>query len=823
MTSDALVPDRTRKSLVTGALRELAFAVQAMELYPSKSPVVLEAVKRARSGLIPLVQHGGLTLEVLSSSLVLDGREVGSGHEPIRKLAAKLHHRRVARLTLDPSMNDHSLLVLAQAAGTDRHELEGGGGVPGLLSQLRATGIRVELLELDRLFDSTGDAVDDEDVWDRMLHQFQDVTSELGAGWAELLENPERLTEFLEWILDHAGSEEELADYSTVDLLRQAIGRVGGAVPEADAEQLEPMGRSFSALYDQLSPEALIELLVEPLMLATGPAPYGPGPANVGGMADPADPVGGDAVAEGEVGQGEVGFADGDGGDAAAEPGMQEVDGAGSGEVGDVAGRGDRTPIDAMRVIARGLERPQVEDLIVYTIQTREPTSSRVVQLFARLLDERHDRGEIADAVGRAFQGGDSGAVGLASAWPNLHDVLLGEAPEPYVSQRYAATLERLEDGLVPGAALWALDRIQPRFGEMDPLFLLRRKSEILLSLLERETDATEYADLAIELEKALPEFVLHEEYALVERVFATLAGHRDPANGRPAAQREIASEVLARFCNRHTLLQLVRSLTGKPSHAVLTGIRIFTHLGAMAVPALLSALWQEKSRPGRLLLLKVLTSLGDDVVPEIEKHLEDERWFVVRNLVWIIRELGTPELVRPLSLTVRHPDARVRRESVLALGKIGGPEAAELLLTCVDDVDLETRLAAIRGVGLSGLRRAVPVLRPNLDLPNWHGRNSALLEVSIVALARLGDQPSIPQFRQHARRPLLFPQGRRVVRDAARWALQTLHAPDRHPWHERAARVRRRLESLVGSTPPGSPDTPGGRDGGDGGDGADR
>lgn len=766
MSPDALVPERTRQSLVTGALRELAFAVQAMELYPSKSPVVFDAVKRARAGLAPLVQHGGLTIEVLSSSLVVQGSEVGAGHDTIRKLAEKLHHRRVARLALDPSMNDHSLLALAQAAGMDRHELEAGGGVPGLLGQLRATGVRVELLELDRLFDTAGDALEEENVWERMLNRFQDATSELNLGWAELLEDSERLAEFLEWVLEHAGSEEELAEYSTVDLLRLAIGHVGGAAPELDAEALESMARSFSALYDQLSPEALIELLVEPLMLAGA---EGPVPA----MGAPDD------AADDQAGQAPLAA---DGPDESAATGVT---------------------IDATREIARRLERPQVEDLIVYTIQTREPTSSRVVQLFARLLEDRGDRVDIAAAVGRAFQGGDRGAAGLAQAWPNLHDVLLGEAPEPYVSHRYATTLEQLETGVPVGAVLWTLDRIQPRFGEMDPLFLLRRKCEILLSLLDRETDATEYADLAIELEKALPEFVLHEEYELVERVFAILARHRDPEGGRPPAQREIASEVLARFCNRHTLLQLVRSLMGKPSPAVHMGIRIFSHLGAMAIPALLSALWQEKSRPGRLLLLRVLTNLGDDVVPEIEKHLEDERWFVVRNLVWIIRELGTPELIRPLSLTVRHPDARVRRESVLALGKIGGPEAAELLLTCIEDDDLETRLGAIRGVGLSGLRRAIPALRPNLDLPNWHGRNSALLEVSIVALARLEDRGSIRQFRRHAHRPLLFPDGRRLVRDAARWALQTLHVPHVSRLDTVTAWARRRLRLGPGEASP--------------------
>ena len=57
----------------------------------------------------------------------------------------------------------------------------------------------------------------------------------------------------------------------------------------------------------------------------------------------------------------------------------------------------------------------------------------------------------------------------------------------------------------------------------------------------------------------------------------------------------------------------------------------IFKDLGPMAVPALLEALSQERSRPIRVHLVRMLAAIGDPALPEIQKHLRDKRWFFVR------------------------------------------------------------------------------------------------------------------------------------------------------------------------------------------------
>ncbi|MEX1256855.1 MAG: HEAT repeat domain-containing protein [Gemmatimonadota bacterium] len=733
MASPEVVPDRTRQTLLDGAIRELGFAVQAMELYPAGSPVVTEAIQRAHAGLFPLLRHGPVQLDVLPSSFRADGREIGEGNAVVGRLAGKLHHRRVARLDLDALLVPETLSGLAEALGQDRAELEARGGLDHYLQSRHLPGLSATLLQLEQAFQEDGRAVEGDQAWDTLLLGFQVAQERPDISWQTLAASPEKFRALLEWLVKGADMPEELSAHSRVDLLRLACQNAGQAAIGMGAAQLELILREIRDVYAGIHPEVWMELLAEPMTLEEG----------MGGFTE----------------------GDGDAGSRVPSPGTE--------------GREERAgPVDLTKAIARGLERSQLEELIVYSVENRGRASSRVMQLFSRILEGREDRKEIAEAAMAALagkKGGPDDSAGLLQHWPDLQDVLLGEDPGPFVSRRYQATLELLDTEGAGSEEFWPMERIRPRMREMDPTFLLRRKSEIFLSLLERESEVEEYLLLANELEKALPEFVVHQEYDLVERLIATFARHRKVEDGRPVRQRDVAEQVLDRFCNRHTLLQLVRSFLGKPARTVEAGARIFPHLGSLAIPPLFTALSQEKSRPGRLLLLQILSRMGPGVGPAIEAHLYDERWYVVRNLVSIVREIGDPQFVEHLRITIRHPDARVRRESAQALANIGGAAAGELLIAAVDDEDRETQVASIQGVGKSGLIRGVPRLRPILRLSNRRGNNSDLIEAAAVALGRLGDTESVGRLQELSRTPWLYAERRRSVALAARWALQSL------------------------------------------------
>jgi HEAT repeat protein len=127
------------------------------------------------------------------------------------------------------------------------------------------------------------------------------------------------------------------------------------------------------------------------------------------------------------------------------------------------------------------------------------------------------------------------------------------------------------------------------------------------------------------------------------------------------------------------------------------------------------------------------------------------------------------------LRIIINHQDVRVRREAVRSMAKLRDEAAARVLLSAVDDADPEVRLLALRSLGTSGARVAVPRLREIVRLPNRTGKNTELIRAAAIALGRIGADEAIGDIEKAAKRPLLFGRRRLAACEAARWAAATL------------------------------------------------
>src|SRR5437867_4181297 len=79
---------------------------------------------------------------------------------------------------------------------------------------------------------------------------------------------------------------------------------------------------------------------------------------------------------------------------------------------------------------------------------------------------------------------------------------------------------------------------------------------------------------------------------------------------------------------------------------------------------------------------------------------LEHREWFVVRNVAELIGELGMDEAVPALARRLEHDDERVRRAVALALAKIGTRSAAEPLRRALRDKSADVRIQVALGIG---------------------------------------------------------------------------------------------------------------------------
>jgi hypothetical protein len=71
---------------------------------------------------------------------------------------------------------------------------------------------------------------------------------------------------------------------------------------------------------------------------------------------------------------------------------------------------------------------------------------------------------------------------------------------------------------------------------------------------------------------------------------------------------------------------------------------------------------------------------MGGSAVPAILEKLSHPRWYFVRNLCFLLGEMGARGAAKGLVRVLDHPDLRVKREVILALGKLKVPETVPSL-----------------------------------------------------------------------------------------------------------------------------------------------
>jgi HEAT repeat protein len=242
-------------------------------------------------------------------------------------------------------------------------------------------------------------------------------------------------------------------------------------------------------------------------------------------------------------------------------------------------------------------------------------------------------------------------------------------------------------------------------------------------------------------------------------------------SDGRAEAERLVAALALERDdARRRSLIDQCASL------------------GMPAALALSDALARTNDRFARRIYLDVLSAMGPACMPVVVDMMEDARWYVVRNGVWILGEIGGERAVGFLTRALARPEAKIRRDALLALAKLGGADAGQLALGMLDDPDRNVRIAAASAVGPLGVSRAVKPLIAMLEDED----DPDLTVAALHSLGLLKDPGAVQAIERHAvgsflRRPA------RDVRIAAYRALRHIGTP----------RARRLLNQAVDDRDP--------------------
>ena len=101
---------------------------------------------------------------------------------------------------------------------------------------------------------------------------------------------------------------------------------------------------------------------------------------------------------------------------------------------------------------------------------------------------------------------------------------------------------------------------------------------------------------------------------------------------------------------------------------------------------------------------------------PLLMHLMGDTRWYVVRNAVELLGELGSREAEAVLVGALGHSDARVRRSAVAALARIGTARGMSAVPPLLADTNAAVRLQAAHAIAAARHPRGVPALVQALE-----------------------------------------------------------------------------------------------------------
>lgn len=199
--------------------------------------------------------------------------------------------------------------------------------------------------------------------------------------------------------------------------------------------------------------------------------------------------------------------------------------------------------------------------------------------------------------------------------------------------------------------------------------------------------------------------------------------------------------------------------------------IDLILKIGSPFIAALMNRLSLEDNRSFRRTYLNILLRFGETCIQPAVNRLNDSRWFVVRNMIYLLRELGDQSSLPHIRLCIKHPNAKVSLEALKTCLSFHDKEAVPFLLNMLKSENeeellhatslaslffdqaifdalaamlldsgvlnfhVELKKAIIRSLAATSPDKALPVFATLLASHNlFHGKQLELLKLEIVS-----------------------------------------------------------------------------------------
>ncbi len=272
---------------------------------------------------------------------------------------------------------------------------------------------------------------------------------------------------------------------------------------------------------------------------------------------------------------------------------------------------------------------------------------------------------------------------------------------------------------------------------------------EILFSILEIEDDTGSYAEIMNYTERAVKTVILSGDYENAIDALKRITGISCNEGVTKPEHAEAAHGLINSLGDEGFLQQLTESLNASKADNVDELYSILTMLNTRAVLPLITMLSAIEQVKVRRVVCDALAVIAKDNLDTVLRRLQDDNWFIVRNIVYVLGRIGDAKVISHLRMIKDHREPRVRKEIIHTLSEIKSDEAKNILVSYLNDSDNTVRVSALKRLSSLEHRKAVPQILQSISSEAFDSKENYEKKELFEALASLGTTDQLPFLRE--------------------------------------------------------------------------
>lgn len=280
---------------------------------------------------------------------------------------------------------------------------------------------------------------------------------------------------------------------------------------------------------------------------------------------------------------------------------------------------------------------------------------------------------------------------------------------------------------------------------------------EIILELLDAESmKAENYLTMVTKLSELASMFLETGRFEEILDAYNVLNSH--VLTGR--FRNEASGSIEHFFHSEEFIKKFIESLRFWGRKEREGAIRLSKALRRSVILPLIKALAEETNSSLRKFYLSVLENIGSDVVPYAVGMLADDRWHVIRNMLYLLRSCNGRREADEVRKFIKHNNKLISLEALKTLLYFKTHDSVPYLKTFLHSPDEKLRTGAIRLAGVLKIREAVSELVTLLEKKDFFGTEAYYKADIVKALGEIGDIRAVEPLQRIFTAKALFYKG---------------------------------------------------------------